>query len=264
MSSQRAEASFIQRFGSNLLRWYLWIVALGVGYHTGQFVVLAIKGAPDRGLVIFLTGAAGYVLLAVVPGAAIALLSAALPSLKIFPTTLATGALRSLVIGFVTGIVSIYSNPSMYLPAAAASDSSTIPCNAEAVETQFGQVMKVTNALENTTERPSKFLDQADKIWALQPACVDNSKSFPSDEVKGKYLDSLLIGNAVSVFVYLDAKQYKKARSHLNEYQDVAEMTRPIAQAKGWTMWLAFDKKMAPLMKASNKALINAGYPPAK
>lgn len=260
MDSEQIKRGFGQRFLTNLVRWYVWVVLLGTGYHTGQLAVIATHGLLARGLVIFATGVAGYIMIGIAPAAIIACLASALPRLRILPTSLKMGALRAFLVGILLGILSVYYQPSLYLSPVAAADNA-IPCTDAAVEAQFQKVMSILNGYEKSAVQPKTLVNKMDAVWAAEPACTDSSPSL-SQEEGAKYLDILLIGNAISVAIYFDAGQYKKARKHLDDYLAFVKVTEPVAETKGWKGWLSFAQQFAPLMKHFDEALSKAGYPP--
>lgn len=108
-----------QRFFHQWLRWWLWLTCLGVGYHGGQLVMLAGRNQLDTGVFVFASGVVGYMLFDVPIGALVALVATLMPNLKIFPTSLMGGILRVITVGFVLGLASVYSNPSLFGPATA-------------------------------------------------------------------------------------------------------------------------------------------------
>jgi tetratricopeptide (TPR) repeat protein len=86
------------------LRWYIWIVSLGVAYHLGRLVVLASQGQSLAGVYGLITGVIGYIVLGVIIAALVALV-ANLSRFVIWPTTMGMGVIRAAVIGAIFGIL---------------------------------------------------------------------------------------------------------------------------------------------------------------
>jgi hypothetical protein len=98
-------------FLANWLRWFLWIIVFGIGYHGGQLVMIAAHGRPDMGAVIFISGVMGYAIVGVILGAILALLVTMLPQVRLFPTTLAIGSIRVFLLALAFGILSAFATP---------------------------------------------------------------------------------------------------------------------------------------------------------
>lgn len=107
--------SFGGRYLDNWLRWGLWILFLGVGFHGGELVALILHNDLATGLFMFVTGVIGYLVGGAILGALVAVIPTSFPGLRIFPTTIPMGMLRVFVIGFALGTWVIYSNPSRYV-----------------------------------------------------------------------------------------------------------------------------------------------------
>ena len=110
--SEVSQLPFGKRFAANWLRWFVWLIFLGIGLYASQLIVLALHGAIAAGIVIFVTGVLGYIIGGIVIGALVALIAAAVPTLRIFPTTLAWGILRVVVIGSLLGLLA--NNTALY------------------------------------------------------------------------------------------------------------------------------------------------------
>lgn len=108
-------SNFGSRFASNWVSWALWIVALGVGYHGTQFIVLTLHGMFAEGAVILITGIIGYLIVGAALGVVIGLPTAALAALSIKGRSVGVGVLTAVAAGVLFGVLDANSGTVKYM-----------------------------------------------------------------------------------------------------------------------------------------------------
>lgn len=124
-------APFGTRWAANWLRWGLWILFLGVGFHGAQLIILTLHGMLLQAIAIFVTGVIGYVFTGFLLGAVVALVATSLPRIAILPTSVLGGILRTGVIGFIIGIATSGTGIVQYMISHPSSDESSRAANTE-------------------------------------------------------------------------------------------------------------------------------------
>jgi hypothetical protein len=142
-------------------------------------------------------------------------------------------------------------------------DSTT--CTEPNIEKQFREMLAAYNALDDTNAGSAKMNGLVDRIWVNGVDCIDTSAADTaalSDETHGKWLDVLLIGHYVTALVKYAGHRYGPSRYHVDYYLVTVPALRPLAKAKGWKKWLAYEAQMTTVILKLDGLLAKSGYPP--
>lgn len=248
------------RFLQQYTRWLIWIVAIGVGYHCGQFVGSLFYGpqAAIDGVIFLLTGVMGDALFAIVIGAVAALvLASCLHKVLQWRITWRVAGIIA-AICFPLGIYYVTTNAHSMLGvgSTAQSTASAAPqCTSRRIATMFADFKILDAAPSGKTGAAN-----ADKLWRDAVECDATSGLNLSDRDHGIYVDAMLFGIADSAFAYYSVGRYKDAREYLNRYKLLGPDFRKIAQMKGWTKFLGALDQLDPIMKSLEENLDARGY----
>jgi len=249
-SAPLAEPSFGERFGEQFLRWCVWIVAIGAGYQGGELLAslffgpTAIFDAAFR----FVLGVLGYLLFGAILGAVVALIIAA--TVHSLPQKLRTWRVAGIIATctLLLGVLYAWTNPRVALGTGTAGSGvahAASSCTSAAIATMFADFVSLDANPVGVTGAT-----RADKLWHDSVVCDAQAGLSLSDRDHGTYLDALVFGSADSAYAYYSVGRYRDSRKYLNQYQQLSEDMRSIAQAKGWLAFLQRLDTLAPIMQS--------------
>jgi len=138
-------------------------------------------------------------------------------------------------------------------------------CTEPNIEKQFQDMLAAYNALDDTNAGSAKMNGLVDRIWAEDTNCIDATsadRAALSDEAHGKFIDVLLIGHYLTALVKYAGHRYAPSRYHVDYYLVAIPPLRPIAKAKGWKKWLAYEPQMTNVILKLDGLLTKGGYGP--
>jgi hypothetical protein len=89
--------------------------------------MFSTRGHVEEGVIMLVTGVLGYVILGVFLAAVIAMIAAAFPKIRLLPTTVLGGVLRTITVGLILGLATAPANPLWSTPSAASDAKTSAP-----------------------------------------------------------------------------------------------------------------------------------------
>lgn len=252
--------SFGNRFGEQLLRWWAWILAIGVGFQGGELLASPFFGlrAIEYATITFVTGVIGYVIFGAVIGAVIALILAGI--IHSLPGKLRTWRVAGgiTVVSLLLGILCAWARPQLAFGSEAVGSGITpvaSACTSAAIARMFDD-FKPLDANPNGATGAAR----ADKLWRDYVDCDAQAGLSLSDRDHGIYIDVLVFGLADSAYAYYSVGRYHDSRQYLDRYRELSGDMRKIAETKGWHAFLQRLDTLAPILKELDDKLRAKGF----